>query len=213
MVISMNIKKIAVARAVIHHARNIGRFRTGLLHAESDWFIDFAKEWGVARNIPKPKTHATASERREQLHDVWEQVKARLERSGYAPDARGVADFAAWLHMKFTSGNPLSLASKILYFRFPGKVVPLDRRAEAGLKLVLEREGMKASAGERYEKHLSDFNSLFSGMRDELGAVTTVNWAKAMTKGLGVDDSLLAKPMFLRKVLDNCLMTEGGRRI
>ena len=62
-----------------------------------------------------------------------------------------------------------------------------------------------------YENYLEVFNRCYSLLEDSIDEECSQEWAIDLAKVLNVEDRWVGDDAFYRKVLDDVLMTEGGR--
>ena len=169
-----------------------------------DFFKNFINTWGVARTIYKCER---------------ENVRERLIGGDLARLKRGKAGTIDSVAGCYNSNGlskyvPRSLVSKIGFLAKPAVFVPCDTYSTKGLNL--RRDKRRGDGGEQYLKssyknYLEVFNHCYCLLRKEIQAECSQGWAKELAYRLNIDKELFRDDAFYRKVLDDVLMTEGGR--
>ena len=208
-----------LVRSVVRTTMLFGEYRGKLAQLNDraftkDFFVKFVRAWGLRRTI---------GEGERKFEKVWELIACHdLERlaQGTAKTVDEIAEYYKRKGLSAKSGGKSksfrttrSLVSKIGFIAEPDKYVPCDTYSMKGLNL---RRGRIRDGGEGYlmggyENYLELFNRCYSLLEDSIDEECSQEWAIDLAKVLNVEDRWVGDDAFYRKVLDDVLMTEGGR--
>ena len=177
-----------------------------------DFFDHFVRSWGLARTIGVSKR----PEIRRRLNggDL-----ERLEIGNAAAVEEIAAEYCeSRLSAKSKkSGDshrmPRSLLAKVGFLANPNHLVPYDTYAKKGLNIRRgpAREGGLGALADDYCSYFESFENCLVGVRDFIVDGCSESWVCGLADQLQVPQESRSCEGFYRKVLDDVLMTEGGR--